>query len=111
MAHDVVGGPDRKGAFAMQDVVHVWLGHPNHPSQSAFGQFTVANAVPEQDDKSLLQVADGHGGLAGIFLPEIGGWPIRTWGFRKSIINQNEFAEPKFAPNDLRLIDLLVLKN
>jgi hypothetical protein len=72
VVHDVVGGLERKGALSMQDIVHVRLGNPNHPSQSALGEIAVANAISKQGDKSLLEVAEGHGGLAAIFLSEIG---------------------------------------
>jgi len=90
VAHDVVGSLDRKSALSMQNIVHVRLGDPNHPSQAALGEFAVANTVSKQGDKSLLEVAEGHDGLAAIFLSEIGGYRICTCRFWKSIINQNQ---------------------
>jgi hypothetical protein len=56
----------------------------------------------------LLEVAEGHDGLAAIFLSEIGGYRICTCRFWKSIINQNQLSEPKFRTKVLKLIGLTV---
>jgi len=88
--------------------VHVGLGYTNHPRQSAFGKFTVANSFSKLGDESLLDIAEGHDGLAAIFPREIGGYPIRTYRFRETIIKQKEFSEPKFSRNGFRLIALVI---
>jgi hypothetical protein len=35
----------------------MWLGDPNHPSQTPFGKFAVANTLSQKSDESLLEVA------------------------------------------------------
>jgi len=111
VAHYLVGGLQRKGAFSVQDMVHVGLGDADHPSQGAFGEFAAANALAEQGNESLLELAKCHDGPSGIFPGEIGGRQISVRRFRESTIKQNEFTEPEFLPSGLRLIGLLVRQN
>src|ERR1700733_12120077 len=91
-------------------MMHVRLRDPHSPSQSPLREFAVADALPKQGDKSVLEVAEGHVALTALFLLEIGGYRILIPPFRESIINPKELNELEVYPSLLELMQLSVLR-